>query len=408
MSFPFYISKRYLKSKKDSRLLSFISWITIGGISLGVAIVIIALTILNGFQKVVSEKIIELNDHIKVTAFGDKNIKNYETIIDDINSHFSNDIQSLTPFISKLAIIKSKKRVDGVTIMGISEEKGRLGVANFIVDGKFKLTDSDEKPAILIGKKLAEKLLIKTGDIITIFSIKNNEVPSLSNPPAIRQFIVSGIYESGMSEYDDLYAYINLATAQRLFGMEGEISGFNIKIKNVQRIEKLSEELQDFLHYPFYVRSIYKIHQNIFTWLDLQKKPIPIILGLIIIVAVFNIIGTILMLVLEKISEIGILKSLGTNRKSITKIFLIQGMYLSIIGILTGNILAFVLSIIQKEFHLISLPGDVYFISEVPIAVDFSNYLLISVITFFLCISASFIPSFIASRLNPISAIRFE
>ena len=146
---------------------------------------------------------------------------------------------------------------------------------------------------------------MKSGEIgcpdeITVFGLRNDQAPSMDNPPSIVQFRVAGIYESGLSEYDDLNAFINISTAQNMFGMGSLISGYNIKVKDIGKLKTLSDELQDFLGYPYYVRTIFQVHQNIFTWLDLQKKPIPIVLGLIIFVAVFNIVGTLLMLVLER------------------------------------------------------------------------------------------------------------
>jgi len=190
--------------------------------------------------------------------------------------------------------------------------------------------------------------------------------------------------------------------------MEDAISGMNIKINDVSKIDSLTAELQDFLRYPHYVRSIFDVHRNIFTWLDLQKEPIPIVLGLIILVAVFNIIGTLLMIVLERTNTIGVLKSLGATRNQILKIFILQGGFLGLIGILFGNILAFLLSFMQNKFELITVPGDIYFMSQVELSMNIENYIIISLITFFLCIIAAVIPSYIASRINPITAIKFS
>ena len=187
---------------------------------------------------------------------------------------------------------------------------------------------------MILGKRLAEKLFVKPGDIVTVFSIKKDQMPSIENPPSIEQFKVAAIYESGMSEYDDMNAFINISSAQKIFGMDDLVSGYNIKVKDLKTVRNLSDELQDYLGYPFYSRTIFQVHQNIFTWLDLQKEPIPIVLGLIVFVAVFNIIGTLLMIVLERTNTIGILKSLGANRKLILKVFLIHALYITIIGII--------------------------------------------------------------------------
>ena len=276
------------------------------------------------------------------------------------------------------------------------------------MEGTFDLAQTDSLPKIILGKKLAEKLFVKTHDVVTVFSLQKDEMPTFDNPPSIEQFKVAAIFESGMSEYDDMNAFINISEAQNIFGMGNLVSGFNIKVKDFASINSLAENMQDNLRYPFYVRTVFQIHQNIFTWIDLQKEPIPIILGLIIFVAVFNIIGTLLIIVLERTNSVGILRSLGANRKLVMKVFLIHSLFISTIGILTGNVLAYILSLLQIRFDIISLPGKVYFVSKVPMAVDLDNYLLVTLITFLVSLAASLIPAFIASRIKPISAIRFN
>lgn len=413
MPISFYLAQRYIKSKKNSRFISTISFITILGIAIGVCVVIIALTVLDGFQKTVTEKIINLNFHIKITSFGNRNLPNPNDIVPYINNKFGNEITRIEPFISKLAIIKSKKFTEGITITGLNEDALNLNLKKYITEGNINLTES-HSAQIILGKKLAEKLFVKVGDRVTIFSLKHDRIPTPENPPSIMQFTVAGIFESGMSEYDDMIAYVNFYTAQELFGMEDEISGYNIKIKNISnmfnksKVDSLSDRLQEFLGYPYYVRTIFNVHQNIFTWLELQKEPIPIILGLIIFVAVFNIIGTLLMIVLERTNTIGILRSLGANRKIIMKIFIIHGIYLTLVGVLLGNFLAYLLSIIQEKFDIISLPEKIYFVTRVPIYITIDNYLLVSVITIVVSMLASLLPAYVASKIQPISAIRFD
>jgi len=257
-------------------------------------------------------------------------------------------------------------------------------------------------------KKKREKLLIKVGDKITVFSLKNNKLPSYSNQPAIGQFTVTGIYESGMPEYDDLKAYISLSKAKSLMGMDSTISGYNIRLSDLKKLDFITQQLRENLRYPYYVRTIFQQHQNIFTWIDLQKKPIPIVLGLIVLVAVFNIVGTILMNIVERTSQIGILKSLGASKTQIRKIFLIQGIYLGLIGIILGNLLAFGLSELQLTYNIIKLPETVYFLSSAPMEINILNYIIVSVVAFILTILSAIIPSIVASNLKPISAIRFD
>jgi lipoprotein-releasing system permease protein len=407
MSLPLFLTRKYLRTKKDSRFLSVISLITIIGIAIGVAVVIIALTVLDGFENVVSEKITSFNSHIKVTGFGSRNLPSQSTVIPELQKQFQNSFTRIQPFVSKLTIIKSKKMTEGITLTGI-EAGNNSELGGFIQTGSFNLQNDSGLPKIILGKTLSEKLLIKVGDTVTIFSLKNDQSPSLENPPAIEQFYVNGIYESGMSEYDDLNAFVNFSTAQKMFGMGDLISGYNIKVKDLSRVKYLAEQLQDFLGYPYYVRTIFQVHQNIFTWIELQKEPIPIILGLIIFVAVFNIVGTLLMIVLERTNSVGILRSLGANRKLIMKTFLFHAMYLILIGVLIGNLLALVLTLLQQKFDIISLPDKIYFVTHVPISIELKNYLLVTTVTIAVSLVASMLPAVIATKIKPISAIRFE
>ncbi len=402
-----FIAFRYIFSRKDSKFISLISVISFSGIALGVAVLIIALTILDGFEKVIEDKIVSFNSHIQISSFSKKNLDPYQDFMPGIARMTGQDIASISPFIYKAALIKHKKYSEGIMLKGIIPENDNSDINKYIVSGKYKFGNSN-KPGIILGKKLAEKLFVEIGSKITLFTLRNDMAPSFDNPPAIKQFVVTGIYESGMAEYDDLNAYCEFEEAQNFFEIGNHISGYNIKLKKLDNIFDIEEKLQNGLPYPYYVRSIYQVHQNIFTWIDLQKKPIPIILGLIVVVAVFNIVGTLLMIVLERTSDIGILRAMGSTKKQIISIFMIQGISLSLIGIILGNIIAFTLSYLQLEFDIISLPAEVYFISSVPISINVLNYLIVSGSAFVLSIFISIIPCSIAAGLSPITSIKFD
>jgi lipoprotein-releasing system permease protein len=407
MSFPLYISKRLIFSKKDSKFISFISGISITGIALGVATLIIALSILNGFERTITNKIVDFDSHIQIASYS-STLSNYKYVLPVLKKDLQPYVVSVNPFVSQLAIISSKTITDGISIKGIRPEDNWTGVSKDIKLGKLELADDAVLPTIVIGKKLADKLMVKVGDKVTLFALNRNRIPSPENLPNIQKFIISGIFESGMSVYDDLIAYVNLKSAQRLFNINNNISGYDIRLNNITKIDSLTNYLTNHLDYPYAVRSIYQVHRNIFTWISLQKKPIPIVLGLIIIVAVFNIVGTLLMIVLEKTGAVGVLKSLGAKKKQIIAIFVYQGCYLAIAGILIGNIIAFILTELQLRYKIISIPSSIYFMSSVPIFISIQNYLIVSIITFILCIIASLMPSFIASKIQPVSALRFN
>jgi len=406
MPFSYFISSRFLVSRKESGFLNIISKIAVAGIAIGVATLIIALSVLSGFEKTIQEKITDFDSHIKVSSFSGT-VKNYEPITSKIEELLGDNKLNIVPFASKLAIISANKRQDGINIIGIPADSKIERLQQNIINGEFNIANADSN-SIVIGKVLANKLMLKVGDRVTLFALKDDQIPSPQNPPNIERFIITGIFESGMAEYDDLYAYTNLISAQNLFSIEQSINGYDIQLTSIEKIDSLTNLLRKNLTYPLFARSLFESHRNIFTWIELQQKPIPIILGLIIIVAVFNIIGTLLILVLEKTNAIGILKSLGANRKQVLRIFLIQGIFIGLIGIISGNLLAIILMQIQIHFDVITVPASVYFITKVPFDLSPSIFILVSLIALILSLGASIIPSFIAAKVNPIKSLRFD
>jgi len=351
-----------------------------------------------------TEKITDFDTHIRILSYKE-DLPKYKNNIINISKRIDGQLDYISPFVSKLAIISSKHRKEGINLQGLIEAKHINGIKSNIISGEY-LENSDT--SILLGKTLATKLLVKPGDKVKLFALKNDKLPSPTEIPNIKIFTISGIYESGMADYDNLIGFTSLKAAQSLFSMPDEINGLDIKLKSVEKIDSLSTLIRKELKYPYYARTIFEIHRNIFTWIDLQKKPIPIVLGLIIIVAVFNIISTLLMLVLEKTKAVGILKSLGAKSREIIRIFVYQGIYLSLIGIISGNILAWLLMSIQLKFNIIKVPSSVYFVTRVPIEMDIKFFVLISAITFILSLVSAMLPSYFASKTNPVTALRFD
>ncbi len=402
MNVSWYIAKNFILSRKDSRFISLISTISIVGIALGVATLIIAISVLKGFEQTITNKVIDFDSHIKITSYRTV-LPDYHKTFPWLESQLAAFNPDITPFASKLVIVSYKKKKEGINLIGIEPNDEKPFLVKNIVSGEYKLSDN----SVLVGKKLADKLFIKVGDKITVFALSNDGIPSPENLPNIEKFLVTGIFESGMTEYDDTYAYTSLKSAQQLFAIGDNITGYNIKLGDISKIDSLTIHLAKRLRYPHYVRSVYQLHRNIFTWIELQKEPIPIVLALIILVAVFNIVGTLLMIVLEKTNAVGILKTLGSKRNQIITIFLIHGSIIGAAGIMLGSLLGYLLMFIQEKFDIITLPSSVYFMSKVPFLITPDTFIGIAVITFLLCIIASLIPSYVASKIKPVNALRF-
>lgn len=405
MNYKYFISKRYLFSKKDSKFVSFITYISILGISLGVATLIIAVSILNGFEKEIREKVSGLVSHIQISSFKPEGLANYKNTINIVRENIPG-IKSIAPFVQKEAVIRYKGTIEGIMLKGIDINTDLSSGRTKIIDGSQNLDPIDSTfSRLIIGDKLASKLGIKIDDKVIVFGLKG--IPSPVNQPKIKQFKISGIYESGLREYDDLLIYTDIATAQELFNMDSLVTAVELSLYDSEKINETTDEIRNILRHPHYTRSMYQLYKELFTWVALQKAPTPIILGLIIIVASFNIIGTLLMLVLEKTQSIGILKSLGCNGMDIMKIFIIDGMIIGVLGIIIGNIIGIGLSLLELHFKFFKLPEQ-YYMKNVPILLKPELIILISLITVVLIFLATIIPAFIASRFDPVKSIRFS
>jgi lipoprotein-releasing system permease protein len=405
MSYASFIAARYLRSSRNAGFFSFIAAMATLGVALGTATLIIALAVLGGFEREITEKVIGFTSHVEVLAFQNLPLKNSSTNAARIERTFPS-VKSASPFVAREALIRSKDGVDGVLLKGMDPARDNTSTGRYLVAGKYDIAHVQGQPAnLVIGRKLASRLSLGVGDKAILFGI--GRLLEAGQARAM-QFRVSGIYESGMSEYDDVYVFSSLTDAQSLFQMGDGVSGYDIALKQVDSAAAVAENVQDLLGYPHYGRTVFETYRNLFSWIELQKKPIPLILGLIIIVATVNIIGTLLMMVLDKTREIGVLAAMGATRWGITKIFLRQGFIIAVLGTLAGDLFALALCLAQMQFRFFSLPSDIYFMTAVPIVLRASDFALVSFISIALCLLSSLIPARLAARLNPVQAIRFS
>ncbi len=403
-----FLAKRFLRSKKESSFISFITLISIAGIAIGVAALIIAVSVLGGFEKEITEKTISLSSHIQITSFKKEGIADYNAVIKQLMEPDNNLFVDLAhPFVQREAVIKFKDRTEGIIIKGVRNEDSIFASQRKIVTGTAVLGEVDSSISnIVIGNKLAGKLGITINN--KIFIIATVGIPSATNTPSVKGFKVVGIYESGLKEYDDVLIYVSLKDAQKLYSMGPYVTGIEIFLKDTGKIKKVTNEIKARIDYPNNnARNVFQIYKGLFTWVELQKEPIPIVLGLIIIVAAINIIGFLLMLVLEKTETIGILKSLGAKNFDIIKIFFFQGMFIATVGIIIGNILGYGLCLLQLKYNLVTIP-EIYYMTSVPLEIDINVGITITTIAILLSVLVTVIPSYMASRLNPITSLRFK
>lgn len=417
MSYVSFIARRYLRLQRQSSrstlrqknrkgFLSFLTLISIAGIMLGVMALLVTLTILGGFEKEIKSKVAGFTTHVQVTGFQNQPLTDYQQARLKI-LHTVSGIASISPVVSKEGMVSFKKNVEGILVKGVDPATNNTTVSNYIVQGAFDVKYQDNGiPSCVVGKRLLQKLQAHIGDTVAVFGL----VGSYENiqPPKIISFIIRGVYESGMSEYDDVYFLVNIHAAQELFQLGDVATGFDVMLNNVSDAGRVADQIQETMGYPYYARTLFQLYRNLFTWIELQKKPVPIILGLIIIVATVNIIGTLLMVVMEKTNQIGILKSMGAQNSDIKKIFIYEGMFFGVIGTALGNMFAYLICWLQLHYHFFALPSAIYFMTTVPILFRWENFALVSGIALLLCFLASYIPSMFAAKLDPIRSIRFH
>jgi lipoprotein-releasing system permease protein len=400
-----FIAVRYLTSRHNRGFVSFITSIAILGVMLGVASLIITLSILDGFEKTIKENVVSFTAHMQLFAFQNQLLSEPERTIEQVMSRYP-DVIEMAPYATREGMVRSDAEIDGILIKGVDPVNDISAAKRRLVEGKYDLAEKETGlQTMILGRRLSEKLRVKIGDKVLAYALGG---ASLSLAQArIMQFQISGIYETGMADYDGSIAYINLRNAQRLFQIGKTVNGFDILVANTDSLPSLAEHIPDELGYPYYARTMYQQYHNLFTWVDLQKKPVPIILGLIAIVATVNIIGTLLMMILEKSREIGTLRALGMKKKTLVRIFMKQGILIGFIGTLLGNGFAWLICWLELRYRLFPLPSDIYFMTHVPIQLLPINFILVSAVALALTVLASWIPSRLATRLDPIKLLRF-
>ncbi|TES91992.1 MAG: lipoprotein-releasing ABC transporter permease subunit [Candidatus Cloacimonadota bacterium] len=407
MKFEYFVAKRYLKAKRSTLFQTIIVLISICGVFIGVATILIVLSVMSGFQKDLRDKILGINAHIGVLKYFNEPVTDYDSVLTVVKN--SPHVLGASPFIYTKVMINHDNYVDGVVLRGV-EEKSLSEVSDIesrLIYGNFDLTGGDT-PGIVLGSILADNLRVHTGDELTIFSTVNFKQTSMGIIPKFKKFRVAGIFDAGMFEYDAALAYVSLSSAQNLVGMEDAVTGIEVKIDDIYKAPEIAREIEKRLGFPFRTNNWMRMNRALFAALKLEKTVMFIILTLIIIVAASNIIGTLIMIVIQKTRDIGILKSMGASNKQIMRIFIIQGLIIGFIGTILGFIVGCTASFLLGKYKFISLPGDVYFIDTLPVHMESFDFLIVAVASIVISFIATLYPAMKASRLDPVRAIRYE
>ncbi|MBP6979116.1 MAG: ABC transporter permease [Bacteroidales bacterium] len=384
-----------------------ITRITIFSIVLGLAAMIVSMAIVTGFQQQIRDKVIGFGSHIQITRF-DSNVS-YEPEpvaieqpdLDQIRA--IDGVRHVQSFAIKAGIIKTEDQMEGVVLKGVGSDFDWSFFSDRMEEGTvFQVSDTGKTDAIILSKNLASRLNLSVDQEIRMYFIIENTIRG-------RKFRISGIYETGLEDFDNTYVLGDIGHIQKLNNWtSGQVSGYEVMIKDFRDLDKITQTVYNAIPYDLDAMNIRQLYPQMFDWLKLQDMNVAIILVLMVLVAGITMISTLLILILERTNMIGILKALGAADWSVRKIFLYNAVYLIGKGMLWGDILGLGLCLLQKQFGLIKLPQESYYVSVVPINLDLVHIILLNLGTLVICTLMLIVPSYIIARIMPARAIRFN
>ncbi len=410
MKFESFISKRYLISKHKINFITIISFISIFGITIGVAALIVVLSVFNGFGSLVTSFLINFDPHVRVEIISPEGFYQQDKIVGSLNS--ISNVKKFAPYVSGKVLAYNVGQIQVVNLKGIKENSGNdiYDIKASMLFGQYDISFHDGLPRIILGLTLADHLQSVVGDTVTIISPVGieNVITQMSQPKS-QKFIVAGIYSSNNNEYDEKYIFTNLETAQGLLGYVNNVQGYDIRLNNLDEADEVKAQLQKNLNKNlFSINTWYDFHKELYIVMKIERWTAYIVLCLIVAVATFNILGSLSMSVIEKKRDIGILRSMGAGEKSILKIFMYEGLLIGIIGTIAGLLLGYFICFLQLKYKIYPLDPTQYKIDALPLQIRISDFFFVSGAAMLLSFLASLIPARRAAKVDPLEAIKWE
>lgn len=416
MNFELFIGLRYLRARRRETFISLITVISILGVMIGVMTLNVVMAVMSGFEETLRDRLLGINAHISLVKAGDQ-IRDYDKLVERVRRE--KGVVAASPSITGQVMLTAGSRVAGVVVRGIvpSQVNQVVDIEKYMKEGNLQnltrpqpLRVDDRTvllPGIVLGTRLANQLGVFIGSPLQVVSPLGSPT-AIGVIPRVRRFIVVGIFDSGMSEIDSTLVYMNLAEAQKFFEMKGAVSNIEIRVHDVYQARSIAEALQRELGFPYLAEDWSRLWPNLFSALRLEKTVYFLVLLLMVLVGAFNIVSTLIMVVMEKRKDIAILQSMGATRASIRKIFLLKGCVIGIVGTVLGVVFGLAICLLIREYHFIELPKDVFLISTVPVRIYLSNFVLVAFASLAVCLLASLYPARQAAQLDPVEIIRYE
>ncbi len=405
MKYEYFIAKRLIK-RKEKKLSRPIIIIATLSITLGVAVMILSISILQGFKTEIKEKIVGFASHIQIVPYDLRLTENLEGVTLTENEKENilriQNVKSISPFATKGGVIKTKTDFQGVILKGVNMDYDTTFFHHYLNKGRFIKLNSQEGSEALVSKEIADKLDLEIGDKLRVFFYIDNNYRA-------RAFNIVGVYETGLSDYDERFVICDIAQVQGLNAWDSNtFEGYEVLLKDFSLLDKSSEQVYYSLDKDKTIQTISKIEPNLFSWLDLLDSNVILILIIMMLVSIVTITSTLLIIIFEQTTTIGVLKSMGSTNKSIMNIFLYNATYIILKGLLFGNALALGLAFIQDRFNIIKLNQESYFLNSVPIEISAFQIIIVNVATIVICLAALLIPARSISNIDPIKSIRFD
>ena len=409
MNFPyqFFIAFRYFRSKKKRGGISINTFISIAGVALGVMTLLTVLSVMSGFHQDLQGKILGANAHIIVQNYEGR-INDYQSVREKINR--ISGVADSSPVVYGQVMLRFGNRAAGAVIRGIDPEIERdtTDILNKMKAGSVKgLSDEGAIPGIILGREMLRNLGLIVGDELEMIS-PIGEMGPLGMIPKMKKFRVVGYFEAGMFEYDSTLAFINIHTAQNFFGLHDAITAIEVKLDDPSRAPEITSKIENILPLPYIARDWMQMNRNLFSALKLEKIVMFIILTLIILVASFNIVSNLIMVVIEKAREIAIMKAMGATSRGVMAIFMIHGLIIGLTGTVFGVFGGYVLCELLKTYKFINLPPDVYYLSYLPVKINIFDFMIVPASAILISFLATIYPSWQAARLDPVEPLRYE
>lgn len=407
MNYELFIAKRYLTAKRKQAFISVITFISILGITIGVMALIIAIALITGFQSDVQDKILGSTSHIMVSDITGEGLKDYAQLISKIETQ--EGIVVASPIVYDTVLLIGPYKNDGAILRGIdfALEKESADWLQDLESGNIPLPDS-KKEGIILGRDIALSIGAGVGDVVSVLSASSSRLSPIGLIPKRKKFLVTGIFRTGLYEFDSNTALIPLESGQRFFGLDGRVSLIQVRIEDIFKAPELADQIMKILPPEAYVTTWMEMNKPLFSALKLEKKLLFLTITLIVLVAALNIIATLILMVMDKTRDIGVLIAMGATSQNIRKIFFLQGALIGTIGTTAGAILGLFWCWLANTLELIKVPVDIYQIAFVPFRIKIIDLLIIIGVTLLITFLSTIFPSYRASRVDPVVSLKYE